>query len=55
MLLPKKSERLGGHHAGRQGERHLPDSFVHGCLTPRGAYAVYEENVCLVGTGRAAR
>lgn len=25
------------------------DSFVHGCLTQWGAYAVYEENVCLVG------
>ena len=26
-----------------------PDAFVHGCLTEWGAYAVYEENVCLVG------
>ena len=25
------------------------DSFVHGCLTEWGVYAVYEENVCLVG------
>ena len=25
------------------------DSFVHGCLTEWGAYAVCEENVCLVG------
>ena len=25
------------------------DSFVHGCLTEWRAYAVYEENVCLVG------
>ena len=35
--------------------RDLPaDSFVHGCLTPRGAYAVYEESVCLVGARREA-
>ena len=26
------------------------DSFVYGCLTQWGAYAVYEANVCLVGT-----
>ena len=25
------------------------DSFVHGCVTEWGAYAVYEENLCLVG------
>ena len=25
------------------------DSYVHGCLTEWGAYAVYEANVCLVG------
>ena len=25
------------------------DSFVHGCLTEWGTYAVYEANVCLVG------
>ena len=25
------------------------DAFVHGCLSEWGAYAVYEENVCLVG------
>ena len=30
------------------------DSFVHGCLTEWGAYAVYEENVCLVGVRRDA-
>ena len=31
--------------------RDMPeDSYVHGCLTERGAYAVYEANVCLVGT-----
>ena len=36
--------------------RDLPaGSFVHGCLTPRGAYAVYEENVCVVGARRATR
>lgn len=36
--------------------RDLPEgSFVHGCLTPRGAYAVYEENVCVVGARRKAR
>ena len=28
------------------------DSFVHGCVTQWGAYAVYEENVCLVGVRR---
>ena len=28
-------------------------SFVHGCLTPRGAYAVYEESVCVVGVSRS--
>ena len=30
------------------------DSYVHGCLTEWGAYAVYEENVCLVGVSRDA-
>ena len=45
-----------------RANRHPPDwqdlpadSFVHGCLTPRGAYAVYEENVCVVGARGTAR
>ena len=33
----------------REWEDLSPDSFVHGGLTECGTYAVYEENVCLVG------
>lgn len=31
------------------------DAFVHGCLTQWGAYAVYAENVCLVGIKAGTR
>ena len=48
--------RVGRTNGITQDWQDLPaDCFVHGCLTPKGAYAVYEENVCVVGTRQAAR
>lgn len=48
--------RVGRANGLTPERRELPaDSFVHGCLTPRGAYAVYEENLCVVGARRTAR
>ena len=42
--------RIGTSNGHAPEWQDLPaDSFVHGCLTEWGAYAVYEENVCLVG------
>ena len=44
---------VNGH--GPEWEDLSADSYVHGCLTEWGAYAVYEANVCLVGVRHDAR
>ena len=45
--------RIGTANGIAQEWQDLPaDAFVHVCLTQWGAYAVYEENVCLVGSRR---